>query len=336
FKSSQEKVKLSHDKYAERVDGEYKALLTNLKDIEKQQQNFVSQTKLFERADSLKITLKNEIEDIRKDILLLDPINKKMKTLEGELIKMNKLSEEMYAKTTRYAAEKRRIDSMEKNFKQLLKISDTIDDKLETVTSSYDTLQEIKIRIRELGELGKEVQAQYERLEKKQEVLDTTTVGVDKSFRILEDLEKEIKRIDTTVEGLSPKMLTIDQEIKYLVENKPKADNAVEQMQKLNDLMSDIEERTQKLNKARDWLARTETRLESINKNAQDQLSMLKALMKEDGTNGKKIKGAPKQDKREMIIKLARQGWLSKEISKATNTSLGEVELILELEPKSR
>ena len=199
FKSDQEKIKQVQDKYAAKINDEYKSLADNLKEIERQQQSFTAQTKLFERADSLKITLKNELDDLRKDIKSLEPVRKKMKSVETELVKMNKLTEDINLKTSKYAAEKRRIDNMEKNFNQLLKISDNIDDKLESVTSAYDTLQEIKIRIRELGELGREVQLQYDRLEKKKEVIETTTLGVDKSFRVLEDLENEIKKIEENV-----------------------------------------------------------------------------------------------------------------------------------------
>jgi len=195
----------------------------------------------------------------------------------------------------------------------------------------------MKIKIRELSELSNEVNARYDRLEKKKEILDTTTAGVDKNFKILEELEKEISNIKVDVETIPPQVVEIAEKVKHLVHNKKDADHVVGQVEKLNDMMTDVEERAKKLNNAREWLARTETRLESIGKNAQDQLKLLQALIKDDGgSNGRKSKGAPKQDKREMIVKLARQGWSPKEISKATKTSLGEVELILELEPKKR
>ncbi|MBN2533460.1 MAG: hypothetical protein JXB88_11230 [Spirochaetales bacterium] len=336
FRMDQEKIKVTHTRLAGKIEEQYKSLSDNLKEIERHQQNFTAQTKIFERADSLKLTLKNELEDIRKDMKILEPVHKKMKILETDLLKMNKLAEDLNSKSSRFNAEKRRIDNMENNFKQLLKISDNIDEKLASATSAYDSLQDIKIKIRELGELGNDVHARYERLEKKKEIIETTTLGVDKNFKLLEDLEKEIKRIEENVKSLPPQVLTLGEEIKFLVKNKTQADEAVEQMNRLNKMMAGIEERTEKLNNARDWLARTETRLESIGKNAQDQLKLLKALIKEDGGNGKNSKGAPRQDKREMIVKLARQGWSSMEISKATNTSVGEIELILELEPKKR
>jgi hypothetical protein len=102
-------------------------------------------------------------------------------------------------------------------------------------------------------------------------------------------------------------------------------------------LLADVEDRMRKLQVAREWLSKTETRLETIGKHAGEQLNILKTIMKDDGgSDGKKGKGAPPYDTRQMIVKLARQGWAVKEIAKASNVSQGEVELILELEPQKR
>jgi len=307
-----------------------------LDNIEKQQKDFVSQTKLFKRADTLKQNLTDTIDELRKDIKDLDSAKKKIGAIDSELIKVNKTSEDINNKVTKFFTEKRRIDEMERNFNRLVKMSGEVDNKLKGITVTYDTLQEIQIKIRELGDLGKKVQTQYERLDNKNKIIDTTTKGVDKNFKMLEDLEKEIKKVQERILNLPSKVNSLDEDVKYLIENKPKADQAVEQVYKMNDIMVDIEDRTKKLLTARQWLARTETRLETLGKNAQDQLKLLQSLMKDEGHNGKKAKGAPPPDKRQMIVKLSRQGWDPKEISKATNTSMGEVELILELEPKKR
>jgi DNA-binding NarL/FixJ family response regulator len=81
---------------------------------------------------------------------------------------------------------------------------------------------------------------------------------------------------------------------------------------------------------AREWLARTETRLDEISKQSQDQLKLLGDLLKEDNPV-KKTKGAPPIGIRENVVKLAHQGWKVDEIARALHLSRGEVELILEL-----
>ena len=84
--------------------------------------------------------------------------------------------------------------------------------------------------------------------------------------------------------------------------------------------------------KAREWLARAETRLEEVNRQATEQLKLLSTLLKEEG--GKErggARGAPPSTVQETVRKLARQGWTTDEIARAVKVSRGEVELILEL-----
>jgi hypothetical protein len=160
---------------------------------------------------------------------------------------------------------------------------------------------------------------------------------VENNYRQLDDLEKFVRKIDESVKVFPEKISDISERIKFLALNKEKADAAVDQVTKINELLTDIEERMQKLQVAREWLSKTETRLETIGRSASEQLTLLKTIMKkEQGADGKNEKGAPSYDTRQMIVKLARQGWAVKEIAKASNVSQGEVELILELEPQKR
>jgi DNA-binding NarL/FixJ family response regulator len=84
------------------------------------------------------------------------------------------------------------------------------------------------------------------------------------------------------------------------------------------------------MQKAREWLARTETRLEEVGRQAEEQVKLLGTIMrKEGGPTGDR--GAPSLSARETVAKLAHQGWKVEEIARATKLSRGEVELILEL-----
>jgi DNA-directed RNA polymerase specialized sigma24 family protein len=62
---------------------------------------------------------------------------------------------------------------------------------------------------------------------------------------------------------------------------------------------------------------------------------LLETLVKAELPKGRKESGAPSRDQRETVVKLARQGWSAAEIARVTHLSRGEVELILELAPKT-
>jgi hypothetical protein len=90
--------------------------------------------------------------------------------------------------------------------------------------------------------------------------------------------------------------------------------------------------------KAREWLARAETRLEEVNRQASEQLKLLSTLLKEEGGQagrGGAGRGAPPSTVQDTVRKLSRQGWAPDEIARAVKISRGEVELILELGGKS-
>ena len=89
-----------------------------------------------------------------------------------------------------------------------------------------------------------------------------------------------------------------------------------------------------KAQSAREWLARTETRFQEVSQQAQEQVRLLESIVKSEAKKEKTDRGAPPLDKRETVIKLSHQGWSVQEISRVTQLSRGEVELILELAPK--
>jgi DNA-directed RNA polymerase specialized sigma24 family protein len=109
----------------------------------------------------------------------------------------------------------------------------------------------------------------------------------------------------------------------------------MESLGKLTRVLGDVEERIEKMQQAREWIARTETRLTETGKKAEENIALLGTLIDKDNKNKKSQKGgAPSIDKREMVVKLAHQGWTSENIAQATGLSRGEVELILEIMPK--
>ena len=333
-KDTQEKIEGLQKRLFGRIEEEYKVLSVNLSEIDKKQRNFLEQTKIFDRADSLKVSLEQSIEDLRVEIVRVETQSKELKEIERKFLQIKKLGDEVSAKLTRFIAEKRRIEEMEGDFKKLINISSAVDVKLDQVTASHDTLQAIQSRIRNLEELEKEVAARYDRLDNKRDILETTISGVDKNFQNLQNLEVGIKGIEESLSVVPQRIREISSQIDVLAKGKEKADSAMKRMEDIDLLLKELEERIENLQKAREWLAKTETRLEEINKQAQDQVKLLGSLLKEGPSGDKKDKGAPSMNVREMVIRLARQGWSVNEIAQATKISRGEVELILELGAK--
>ncbi len=317
-----------------KIEENYKILAVNLQEIDKRQKGFINQTKIFDRADSLKISLQESIEDLKSELVKVEAQSNEARETERKFGSIRKLGEEVNVKLSRFLAEKRRIEEMEGDFKKLIIISQSVDTKLRQVTNSHDDLQAIQIKIRNLEELEKEVSIKYERLEKKDQIIENTTASVDKNFQQLSELDDQIRSLSEDVTNIPEKIHVISSKIELLSRNKKKADETVKQVEELDGLLKDIEDRIENMQKAREWLAKTETRMEEVSKQAQEQVKLLGSILKEGNKAGSGSKGAPSMGARDVVTRLAHQGWSIQEIASTTKLSRGEVELILELLPK--
>jgi len=330
----EERVKIFTQSVNENV-AEKKEVLAGLRDqmeeIDRYQKNFVAQTKIFERADTLKLSLESDITQMKKDMAKLDAYRKEMDEFAREYFQTKKLVEDVVGKMRDFVTEKKRIDMIEGDYHKLMDISISLDEKLEAVTAQHDLVQDMELKLRELAGLEQDVEERFNRLEGRKKIIDTTTQSVDKNFTQLSGLEKLLKSFERDLKIIPKTVAEVKKDVELIASGKEKTDKVISKIEKLDDMIADIEERAEKMNVARDWLARAETRFEKVNKEASEQLRLLETILKEERTAGKKEKGAPSGDTRQTVTKLARQSWSVEEIARATKLSRGEVELILEL-----
>ncbi|MFW6312550.1 MAG: SpiroCoCo family coiled-coil protein, partial [Spirochaetota bacterium] len=310
------------------------SLGSNLQEIERQQRAFSEQTRVFERADTLKEELADAIRGLKVDLDRVETQRKEMREIETQFTRLRKSADEVNEKMNRFVGEKRRIDALEGDYKQLLSMSQAVELKLEHVTSSNDALQAVQASLRSLEELEKDVESKFQRLEKKRSILDLTTDGVDKNFQGLQEVESRLTEISAQINVVPDRIEELSTRLEQLSSNKRDADAAMKQLALLDQTLEDIEQRMESLNQAREWLARTETRLGEVQREAEEQVKLLGAIMKQENKTGTKGAGAPAVTTRDTVIKLARQSWNVDEIARATSLSRGEVELILELSAK--
>ena len=313
-----------------KVETEAARLEKVLADIDKEQKAFVAQTKIFERADELKASLAAAIETMKADLTRLDGRKAEIAELDSQLARVKRLEDEVNQKVARFLAEKRRIDALEEDFSRLASVAQGVDKKLEEVTGQSDALTEAQASIRRVLELSSEAEAKYERLEKKAGIIEATTDAVDKNFQAIRDVEKLVGGFGAELKRLPERISDLKRGIEELAAGRERTDEAARRLLELDGIVADIEKRLTEAQKVREWLARAETRLEEVNRQAQEQLKLLSTLLKEE-SGPRKDRGAPPSSVQDTVRKLARQGWSTDEIARAVKISRGEVELILEL-----
>ncbi|MDR1507359.1 MAG: hypothetical protein LBI67_09695 [Treponema sp.] len=294
--------------------------------------DFSSQTKLFEKADELRLDLERRIEDLKGELKGLDQRRTEAAQIEAQCVTVRRLGDEVNAKMNRFLSEKHHLDVMENDFNRLISTSQAVEEKLRLVTTSDDILQGMQVQLRKIDEAMKESEERFRRLERKNQVLDEASAGIDRNFRLLEETEAAIKRFSEEIDRSSGELESLGNSITTLSEASDRAKEAEEKLGTLDENLAAVEKRIEDMQVARDWLARAETRFGEINKQVQDQVKLLGALVKDEKKTPRSLaQGAPSIAVRDNAVKLARQGWKVDEIATALKMSRGEVELILEM-----
>lgn len=322
------------DKLLGKLEEEARTLETTLGEIDKRQKAFIEQTKIFERADTLKVALQDNIEELKNEITRVEGLRGEVREIEGQFTKIRKMSADAGEKMARFSADKRRIDLLEEDYKRLIGLAQSVEQKIEHVGNSDEQLQEITARLRSLDELQDEVESRFDRLEKRRGLIDQTVDGLEVNNRALADIETRMTELTQQIEAMPQQVQALSGQLKKVATARKETDQAVTQLANLEQTLTDVESRMQELQTAREWLARTETRLEEIRRDAGEQVKLLGSLMREETRKNPVDGGAPSMNARETVQKLAHQGWNVDEIARATKVSKGEVELILELTGK--
>jgi len=321
---------------AAETDSRIASVRSSVEDAERHIREAVDQTKLIDKADTMRLEMERRIEDLKGDIDRLDLRRAEAAKLENEFIKIKRHEDDINAKMIKIFSEERRIENMEANFNRFLQISRSVEERLTEVTSSNDTLLGVQLQIRKLEEALGNTEEKYQRLERKNQILDNTNDGIDRNFKSLQETEKLSDKIGGELVQYAEELDKIKTSIEKLSSESEKAANAVDRIDVLNDALEEIEERIKSMQRARQWIADAETRLEELNREAQTQARAIGAIVKgkKSGPAADLGEGAPPQQKKENVIILAQKGWNVDEIAKSLKISRGEVELILEMAPR--
>jgi chromosome segregation ATPase len=321
---------------ATETDSRITSVRTSIEDTERYIREAVDKTKLIDKAEALRLELEKRVEDLKGEIDRLDLRSAEAAKLENDFVVIRRLGDDINAKMTRFLTEQRRIENMEKDFTRLIQISHSVEEKLTHVTASDDTLQGMQLQIRKLEESLGVTEEKYQRIERKNQILDNTNDGIDRNFKALQESEKLSTKIGGDLDRYAEDLDFVKTSIEKLAGESEKAREALDKIEVLENMLEEIEERINSMQRARQWVAEAETRLQQLNKQAQVQARAIDSLVK-----GKKARppvdlgeGAPSPQKKENVIALKRQGWTEKEIAEALKMSLGEVELILEMTPR--
>jgi len=330
---SRDKAESNRKEMSAHTDTEYARLMRNLDEIDRRQREFIAETRIFERADEMKEALEMDIAELNRQLEAVGSGREEISRINSQYEKAINLYEDVSAKLGRFLSEQQKVDNLEGKIVRIGSLSESVDLKLERVSDANDMLQDLQIRLKQLEDLHEDLGSRYEKLSDKSRVLDAATEGVDKNFERMDRIEEIVKDVAQRVLPLRDDLDSAVERQARLEEDREKINVAIEKVTTIDSTIHGLDNKMEDLTKAREWIAEIETRLVQINKETQQHVRLLGTLSKRE-SGSKKSGGSPDMSTREMVGKLAREGWSSEEIATNLKLGRGEVELILELQPK--
>ena len=328
----EEKIQSGLDKTESRVS----ALSGSAEEIHRELKEFNAQTRLFEKTDELKADLERSMETLKADRSKVEEYRTEVAKLETEFIKIRRLEDEANTKMTRFLSEKNHLEAIEKDFDKLIQTSLRVEERLREVTGADDTLQHIQVSLRKMEDAVAAAEDKYQRVENKNRILEETNRGIERNFQILEETEMALRKFRENIDRAEDELDSFRPAIEKLAAASEKARLTEEKLNTLDTNLAEIDDKIEKMQTAREWLAKAETRFEELYRKAQEELKLLGAVLKDETKKTGPAKGAPTLADRETVIRLRRQGWDIEAIARTLKKSEGEVSLILEMGAKDK
>ncbi|WP_024653521.1 SpiroCoCo family coiled-coil protein [Borrelia persica] len=222
------------------------------------------------------------------------------------------------------------IKGIKRDFVECLEFYTSFKERYKKFTESYDEIQVYKTKLKEIKDEQDTILDNYDRINNKDSILKSTLESVDRNFDLINEIETKMNLLFKESSGFKHSLDELRDIMSELLANKDLSKEVLGNVQTLQEMLVEIEDKLEHTQSVREKVAKSETRLENLNIAAEERIKTLGILVKTESKYKDNI-GLNNATVRDSVIKLMRQGWSALEISRATKLSVGEVELILEL-----
>jgi chromosome segregation ATPase len=308
------------------------SLDAEIQNAQKKIADFSEQTKLFKEADNLKFELEHKIEDMEADIERLIQEKNALAGIEMQFEKIRRMEEETSTKITRFLAEQKRIDIMESDFNRLVKMSGDIEEKLRNISEENDMLEQVQVKLRKLSEAAEASEEKYQRVEKRNNIIETTNAGISANFKKLENAENRIETHKADIASIEKEIMSVKDALAKIKFENSEALKISTELSALDTSLAEIEERINKMQTAREWLADVETRMNKMYRDTIENLNRIDENSKRNLSGGTREKvDVLSPSLRDEVRRLKQGGWRVEAIARNLGISEGAVQLILEI-----
>ena len=286
----------------------------------------------YERAEEMKRQLQNEMREISDSFERLDDYEDSVRKASVQFEAINKINNDLEKHLDNFENQRIKINSIEQQLGRLLALSNTVDERTKTLTDIGDNLSSMEVTVRDYNDRLSEMTQQYERLEKKDELVNRVLKDTDTSFTMLKDLETRLKDCARQITSLPQEIRDVQTNVDRLLKNGPKITEATSKLEELDTLLSETRKNIDIVNSANLGIKKTEQDLQELSRGVEKKFEVLHKITKEDLSSGNTPKDKSfTPSEKETIRDLKRQGWTINELASRFKRSITEIELLLDL-----
>ena len=205
-------------------------------------------------------------------------------------------------------------------------------EKGEVRDTTSDDVQTMEVSVRDYRDKLDQVSQQFERLEKKDDVINRVMKDVDTSFTHLKTLEQKINDYSRQVTSLPQEIKDVQASVDRLLQNGPKITEAASKLNNLQNALTETQKRLDVIQDTNGSIKKTELELQSLKREIDSKFEMLHAITKqEESKKVSKKDSAISPAERDTIRALKREGWSINEIASRFNRTPTEIDLLLSL-----
>ncbi len=286
--------------------------------------------------DSLK--LQESLDKLAGKEKLLHEVEREITQLQSTLNENSQIGQKTSEQLAALLARRNELSDIEQQMGQILNLSGDLYQQRESLDQQQKRVAGYQNQLDKLEHLYKESSDLLELFdERKNQMLEAASLLNGYS----EDLGKMDEKIQVLQEQLQPLELSFGkaQDLQQeLVGQQQQLQSTQEELEHMQQALGELHEDSQGIDKMRDWIAKTETRMLELSQDIQENLRTVETIVRKNRPgerNSHSGLGKVDNDVRNTVVQLYNKNWISSEIARATQLSVGEVELILEMLPSA-
>jgi DNA repair exonuclease SbcCD ATPase subunit len=320
-----------------------------VQDIEGRISTFEKESTVLKRAVRFKEKVEEDIQQFSDIMLQLKEDKKDILSMRKVIDGLKRDEGDISAKVRQLKSEKKLVQDIAKNAEQAIGLITVVDEKIKLIEEERDLLEKIESGMKDLDKRFDSLKKKAEELATREKDIEVSIETITKTKEFIAKLEQRADLLNTNLvelrereDDLKNKVTIIDEKTGSLLNYESRIEDVLSKFTEMDSLVADIEERSKQLQSTREWLARTESRLTNLTKEAERLVREMSSIGTIPGDAAKKTRGNSVDDRSTLLSKeseskvktvltLFEQKWTIPEICKVTKMSRGEVELILEL-----